>query len=206
MTVRSHTDRANSDRPTVVWLNGAFGAGKTTVAERIIDRLGHAVLVDPEEIGSLLRASLQQVSPRRDFQDWAAWRSLSVESIAHIATEARGAAVIVPQTVLVERYWKEIEAGLSSRVRLVPVCLHVDADVHARRVHADRREPDALGWRLRRFDDYRAAAWLADSFDMVDNTADGIASAVDAVVELLHDHGADRQTPRLDAPDRRSGR
>ena len=204
--MRSHTDWANSDRPTVVWLNGAFGAGKTAVAERIVDRLGHAVLVDPEEIGSLLRSSLQQVAPRRDFQDWEAWRHLTVASVAHIAVEAHGAAVIVPQTVLVERYWKEIAAGLSSRARLVPVCLHVDADAHARRVRTDRREPDARGWRLRRFDDYRAAAWLPACFDMVDNTEDDIDRTVDAVVELVPDHGAARELPRLDASDRGPGR
>ena len=42
--------------PDVIWLNGPFGAGKTTVAELPVERIDGATLVDPELVGEMLRA------------------------------------------------------------------------------------------------------------------------------------------------------
>ncbi|WP_156895415.1 ATP-binding protein [Rhodococcus sp. 2G] len=166
-------------------MNGAFGAGKTTVARRLAGRFPNSVMVDPEEVGSILRSSLQKVSPRSDFQDWKAWRRLSVELIASIAAEVPGTLIIVPQTVLIEKYWEEISSGLSSRVRLLPVSLHVGLDVHTQRVHTDQEEPDALRWRLHRYSDYQQASWISHRFNIVDNNMESIDLTVDSVAKLI---------------------
>ena len=39
----------------VIWLNGAFGVGKTTVARALAAELPDALVVDPEDIGRMLR-------------------------------------------------------------------------------------------------------------------------------------------------------
>ena len=39
----------------IIWINGAFGAGKTTLADELGGRLPDAVLFDPEYVGYILR-------------------------------------------------------------------------------------------------------------------------------------------------------
>ena len=62
----------------IVWINGAFGAGKTTTARELIDLIPNSTLFDPEVIGGALA---QLLPPKRlaevgDFQDLPIWRRL----------------------------------------------------------------------------------------------------------------------------------
>lgn len=36
----------------IVWISGAYGAGKSTVAEALKEKLGNAYLYDAEEMGT----------------------------------------------------------------------------------------------------------------------------------------------------------
>jgi hypothetical protein len=60
----------------IVWLHGAFGAGKTSVAAEICARRDEVVLFDPEVVGYVLRELLP--GPTGDFQDLPEWRALVV--------------------------------------------------------------------------------------------------------------------------------
>ena len=40
--------------PVIIWVNGGFGAGKTTLAQELHRRLPDAVVYDPEEVGIML--------------------------------------------------------------------------------------------------------------------------------------------------------
>ena len=40
----------------IIMVNGAFGAGKTSVANELLRRLDGAMLFDPEEVGFMLTA------------------------------------------------------------------------------------------------------------------------------------------------------
>jgi deoxyadenosine/deoxycytidine kinase len=40
--------------PVIIWLNGGFGAGKTTLAEELHRRLPDAVVYNPEDVGLML--------------------------------------------------------------------------------------------------------------------------------------------------------
>jgi hypothetical protein len=63
----------------------------------------------------LLRGTMQGRIPVTDFQDWVSWRRLVVAALDEISAEL-GCDVVVPQTVVVERYLQEIAAGLSQPV------------------------------------------------------------------------------------------
>jgi 2-phosphoglycerate kinase len=41
--------------PVIIWINGGFGAGKTTLAQELHRRLPDALLYDPEHVGLMLR-------------------------------------------------------------------------------------------------------------------------------------------------------
>lgn len=61
-------------KPQVIWLNGAFGAGKTTVARRLASLLPEAMTIDPEDIGGMLRKVVPEAMRTGDFQDLRVWR------------------------------------------------------------------------------------------------------------------------------------
>ena len=55
-------------RVMIIWLNGGFGAGKTTLAEELGSRLPCALVYDPEDVGAMLwKWLLGQVS--RNYAD-----------------------------------------------------------------------------------------------------------------------------------------
>jgi hypothetical protein len=97
----------------LIWLNGAFGVGKTSVAFEMRALHANAVIFDPEEIGFGLRRA-QHPSPLGDFQDDPLWRELVLISLERIlARESR--PVIAPMTLVNALYFEEIIAELRAR-------------------------------------------------------------------------------------------
>jgi hypothetical protein len=54
VNAKRNMDRRASLGPVIIWINGAFGAGKTALAEELHRRLPDAVLYDPEDVGLML--------------------------------------------------------------------------------------------------------------------------------------------------------
>lgn len=61
----------------IIWLNGTFGAGKTTTAAALIPMLGGFPVFDPETVGYMLAPNVADLRVS-DFQHWPAWRPLVV--------------------------------------------------------------------------------------------------------------------------------
>ncbi|MCX5199072.1 AAA family ATPase [Streptomyces sp. NBC_00249] len=165
----------------IIWLNGTFGAGKTTTSKELVPRLPQARIFDSEYVGFMLRHVLESV-PVKDFQEWDPWRSLVVETASQVLDYV-GGVLVVPQSVLVERYWAEMRAGLEKAG--VPVrhfVLHADRDTLARRIETDTVETGARQWRLDHLDAYEEARpWLSREAEVIDTT--GVAPA--QVAELI---------------------
>lgn len=93
----------------IVWVNGAFGAGKTTTARELIELIPNSTLFDPEVIGGALA---QLLPPKRlaevgDFQALPIWRRLVVDTAAAMLAEL-GGTLVVPMTLLRQEYRDEI--------------------------------------------------------------------------------------------------
>jgi hypothetical protein len=80
----------------VIFINGSFGVGKTTVSRLVVQRLPRSTLFDPETVGVVL-SRLLAIWPFRprpdDFQDLRLWRETSVRLICLIR-RLRGAVVV----------------------------------------------------------------------------------------------------------------
>jgi hypothetical protein len=63
----------------MLWINGAFGAGKTTTAGLVTKLLEGAKVFDPEYVGYMLMPFVE--SPTGDFQDLPLWRHLVVQTM-----------------------------------------------------------------------------------------------------------------------------
>jgi hypothetical protein len=118
----------------IVWLNGTHGAGKTTTSMLVQRLIPDSRVFDAEKVGETLMDVTPGLPETDNFQHWPPWRPLVVETARRIL-DYTGGTLVVPMTVLVERYWREISAGLAAHS--VPVRHFV--------LHA---EQDTLRWRI----------------------------------------------------------
>ncbi len=92
----------------IIWINGSFGVGKTTVSEKLKDKIEGSVIYDPEDIGSFLSKTLP--IKKNDFQDFELWRTLNFEILKYLDEKLK--VVIVPMTITNKRYYDEIVGRL----------------------------------------------------------------------------------------------
>jgi hypothetical protein len=104
------SDHALRVRLVLIWINGAFGAGKTQVAFELQRRLSGAHVADPELAGFGLQKMLPS-SHRADFQDMSQWRSVVIATLRQIDMTYEG-PLIVPMTIVRTDYFDEIIGGL----------------------------------------------------------------------------------------------
>ncbi|KAA0018977.1 AAA family ATPase [Antrihabitans cavernicola] len=94
----------------LVWINGAFGAGKTQTTFELHRRVPGSHVADPELIGHALHKMLPPAA-RLDYQDRPQWRSAVTRTLID-AVEAHDGPVIVPMTLVNGAYFDEIVGGL----------------------------------------------------------------------------------------------
>ncbi len=110
-SIPSGRSREVQGAPDVIWLNGAFGVGKTSVAELIVEQIDGATLVDPELVGGLFRLLVPSDGQAEDFQDMSLWRSLTREAIGSLVSAGRG-PLVIPMTLVRLDYFDEIVGAL----------------------------------------------------------------------------------------------
>ena len=146
----------------IIWLNGAFGAGKTTLAEELRRRLPEAVVYDPEDVGVML---WKWMPPNDDFQDLPSWRELVVTTALSLRRH-HADTLIVPMSLIRDAYRAEILGGLADAgEEVLHVFLEADAGVLRERLSARAPVPDnpganqsALQWAMSRVEAAIAAA------------------------------------------------
>jgi gluconate kinase len=122
----------------IIWINGAFGAGKTTLAEELHRRLPDAVLYDPEDVGLML---WKWMPPNGDFQHLPSWRELVVATALSLRRH-HAATLIVPMSLIRDSYRAEILGGLAGGgEEVLHVFLEVDAGVLRERLNARVTQP-----------------------------------------------------------------
>lgn len=151
----------------IVWLNGAFGSGKTTTAGKLISLMESSRLFDPETVGYMLQPNLTD-HPVPDFQHWPPWRPLVVAAARELASYT-GQHLITPQTILVRPYLQQILTGLRDAGQPVfHVVLDADEETLRQRI---RDSDEAPAWRLAHLADYRQSRpWLIAAADLVVDT------------------------------------
>ena len=152
----------------IIWLNGTFGVGKTSTADRLATLIPSGRVFDPETVGAMLRANLAD-RPVADFQDWPAWPPLVATALIEI-TRMTGENIIAPQTVLKRDRLDQVLAPLRvAGVEVFHVLLDADQAVLRSRIAGS---DEAMAWRLDHLDEYDAArSWMVEMADLVVDTA-----------------------------------
>ncbi|MFI9601351.1 NUDIX domain-containing protein [Streptomyces sp. NPDC052043] len=166
----------------IVWINGAFGAGKTTTARELIELIPNSTLFDPEVIGGALTYLLppKHLAEVGDHQDLPIWRRMVIDTAAAMLAEL-GGTLVVPMTLLRQEYRDEIFGGLAARRIPVRHVLLAPAETILRERIARREVPPDLPdgeirvrqWSYDHIEPYRTAlaSWLTADAYPVDTSA-----------------------------------
>ena len=172
----------------VVFINGSFGIGKTTVARLLADRLAQSAVFDPEPVGLVLSrlALLLPLRPRTDdFQDLVLWRRISVRAI-RLALRLRK-TIIVPMTFSNMSYLGEFLSHLRGcGVPTLHFCLTAPHHVVLERLRAREERRGPTQWQLRRSAeccDAHQAREFAEHIPTADRSAVEVANEI---AERIH--------------------
>ena len=144
---RGRDDRRRGARRMIVWLNGPFGVGKTSVARALLEAKPDWSLLDPEVRGEEL---VRQWPGVDDFQDLPEWRKAVVED----AVERAGTGdLVIPMTIWRLEYYREIMDGLKGATEVRPFRLTASEATMIERIERDLIEPGAVKWRLERLEE-----------------------------------------------------
>jgi hypothetical protein len=136
----------------IIFINGAFGAGKTTVAELLVQRIANSLLYDPELVGMGLRYIVQPIVTFDDFQDLPPWRPLVVETARQLL-KTYGRTLIVPMTLWNKAYFLEIMDGLRTfEPQLFHFCLTATEVTLRKRLQERTSSAQAYAWACERIE------------------------------------------------------
>jgi hypothetical protein len=167
----------------IVWINGTHGAGKTTTSALVQQLIPDSRVFDAEKVGETLMDIEPGLPDTDNFQHWPPWRQLVVETARRVL-DYTGGTLVMPMTVLVEQYWREISAGLASYA--IPVkhfVLHADQETLRGRIAGASPVPSPF--RLQYLEPYAEAArtWLHAEAEVVDTTHRTAAQAAHQIAE-----------------------
>ena len=156
----------------IIWLNGTHGVGKTTTSALVQQLIPDSRVFDAEKVGEMLMDITPALPETDNFQHWPPWRPLVVESARHLL-EYTGGTLVMPMTVLIQRYWREISAGLAEYdITVRHFVLHADQETLRERIAGDHVLGPNSPFRLQYLESYAEAAktWLHQEAEVVDTT------------------------------------
>ena len=136
----------------IIFINGSFGVGKTTVAELLVQRIPQSMLYDPEEVGFFLRNIVRPIETFDDFQDLTIWRTLVITT-AKLLRETYERTLIMPMTIWNRSYFAEIMQGLRQiEPDLYHFCLIASRDTLYQRLQSRENSAQATTWATERIE------------------------------------------------------
>lgn len=146
------------------------------------------VELDAEKVGETLMDIKPGLPETDNFQHWPLWRLLVVETARRVL-DFTGGTLVMPMTVLVEEYWREISTGFAEHA--IPVrhfVLHADQDTLRARIAEDTvLGPNSL-FRLKYLEPYAQASrtWLHSEAEVIDTTHLTPAEAALQIAEAVN--------------------
>lgn len=133
----------------VIFVNGSFGVGKTTVARLLVQRLPGSALFDPEPPGVGLQRLLRPFRRVDDFQDLRAWRLWSIRLIR--ALRGLRSTIVVPMAFSNEEYLRQFVTQIGrGDAETLHFCLTAPLAVVQQRLRQRAGPRGPTDWQLRR--------------------------------------------------------
>ena len=134
----------------IIFINGPFGVGKTTVAKMLVKAIPNSMLFDAEDVGYFLRHVVKDVEQTSDFQDLAMWRPLVVTTTSMLC-ETYGRTLIMPMTIWYRPYFIEVIGGIRQfETDLHHFCLTASKETLITRLQKRDTSPKSFAWCMER--------------------------------------------------------
>ena len=128
----------------IYWLNGAYGVGKTTVAEALQPLLRNAHIFDPEMVGDGIRDNYPDRLFCETYEEYPVWLETNYKLLKDLYERYDG-DIIAPMTLLQESSYTAIIGRLLGDG--IPVrYIYLDADeatLKHRMIDSGREKPDS---------------------------------------------------------------
>jgi len=152
----------------IIWVNGAFGSGKSTLVDELRSRWSEALVFDPEMVGYVLRQIVEV--PTGDFQDLRLWRRQVADLAVGLVEEYRR-PVLVPMTLVDSGYVGEVFGKLKDAgIEVHHFFLKVSREVLEERINGRSFTPGDPE------QDERVRRWCKDRIEPCMAAADGLPS------------------------------
>ncbi|QPZ42101.1 tunicamycin resistance ATP-binding TmrB [Bacillus halotolerans] len=102
----------------IIWINGAFGSGKTQTAFELHRRLKSSYVYDPEKMGFAMRSMIPPDIAEDDFQSYHLWREFNYSMLSYLSDTYQG-IIIVPMTITNDQYFDDIIGRLRQDGRTI---------------------------------------------------------------------------------------
>ncbi|MFP3674065.1 tunicamycin resistance ATP-binding TmrB [Bacillus sp. SIMBA_031] len=102
----------------IIWINGAFGSGKTQTAFELHRRLKSSYVYDPEKMGFAMRSMIPPDIAEDDFQSYPLWREFNYSMLSYLSDTYQG-IIIVPMTITNDQYFHDIISRLRQDGRTI---------------------------------------------------------------------------------------
>lgn len=163
----------------IIWLNGAFGSGKSTVATKLNNILNKSIIYDPELIGVFLMDNLP--IKKNDFQDYELWRTINYDILKYLSCSYD--IIIVPMTITNKKYYEEIVDRLKSdNIDIKSFILMASRENLIKRL--DKRG-NSTEWAYQQID--RCCKAFETDFDgiKIDTNDNDIEKVINSILDLL---------------------
>lgn len=125
----------------ILWLNGPYGVGKSTLAEALHAAMPDSFIFDAEQVGNAIRDNLPKVFYRETFEEFPLWHDTCVQLLTRISRGYAG-HVLVPMTLALPESAETINRIRQQGADVRHVILTAEADEILRRIVAREEAPD----------------------------------------------------------------
>lgn len=116
----------------IIWISGAYGVGKSTLAEAMAAQMENALIFDAEELGNAVRNSYPNCPYGYMFEDYPLWSEFCYLLLKDIHTKFQK-DILVPMTLLRKESYHIIERLKNENIKTELIILQADHEtIHDR--------------------------------------------------------------------------
>lgn len=109
----------------IIWISGAYGVGKSTLAEAMAERMENTLIFDAEEVGNAVRENYPNCPYGYIFEDYPLWAEFCFLLLKDIHTRFHK-NILVPMTLLREQSYDMIQRLKDENIPTELIVLEAD--------------------------------------------------------------------------------